>query len=416
MQMKPQTVAEKIISRHAGHPVAAGDLVIVDVDGVMASDTTGPLAIVAFEKMGGLKPWDPNKIFLVIDHASPAPNQRIANLHSLMRDFAAKHGIHLYDTGEGICHQLMVENGHVKPGDLFIGADSHTCTYGSLGAFSTGVGSTDLAAIMLTGQTWLKVPGTIRVDITGTLAENVSAKDLILAIVGRIGMAGATYQAIEFHGEAIRELDLESRMTIANMAIEMGAKVGLINPQGLIRPEETDLSLLLPDEGAHYTQTIQVDADKLVPQISRPHSPDNVCDASQVIGTKINYGFIGSCVNGRLTDLERAAEILKGKRVAPGVRLIIAPASRNVFLEATRKGLVEILTEAGATFLPSGCGPCVGTHNGVPGNDETVISTANRNFPGRMGNPAAKIYLASPALVAASVIIGEIADPGDQDA
>lgn len=408
--MPGQTAAEKIISCHAGKPVSAGELVVVDVDGVMASDTTAPLAIRAFRDMGGTELWDAERVFLVIDHASPAPNERVADLHLLMRDFAAKSGAVLYDMGEGICHQLMMEHGHVKTGDLFLGADSHTCTYGSIGAFSSGVGSTDLAAVMLTGKTWLKVPKTIRIDINGKLPAETGAKDVALHVTGLLGASGATYQAIEFHGETLKAMGLESRMTIANMAVEMGAKAGIINPEGLLELDSELFDRVQPDTDAVYSKTIGLDVSNLRPQVASPHSPDNVSPVDKLKGTRVNCGFIGTCVNGRLEDLKVAAEVLKGKNVAPGVRLLVSPASRRVFQEALKLGVIETLARAGATFIPPGCGPCVGTHNGVPGRGEVVISTANRNFQGRMGNPNADIYLASPRVVAASVVEGEITD------
>lgn len=408
--MPGQTAAEKIISRHAGKSVFADELVIVDVDGVMASDTTAPLAIRAFHEMGGRDLWDAKRVFLVIDHAAPAPSERIADLHLLMRDFAGKSGAVLYDVGEGICHQLMIEQGHVRTGDLFLGADSHTCTYGSIGAFSSGVGSTDLAAVMLTGKTWLKVPKTIRVDINGKLPAETSAKDVVLHLAGLLGASGATYQAIEFHGETCAAMSLDSRMTIANMVVEMGAKAGIINPEGLPDLDPERFEMVQADADAVYSETIEIEAGSLRSQIAQPHSPDHVAPVDELKGTPINCGFIGTCVNGRLEDLAVAAEVLNGKTLAPGVRLIVSPASRKVFLDALELGVIGKLTRAGATFIPPGCGPCVGTHNGVPGKGEVVISTANRNFQGRMGNPNASIYLASPRVVAASVIAGEITD------
>jgi 3-isopropylmalate/(R)-2-methylmalate dehydratase large subunit len=404
-----QTLAEKIISAHAGRAVHADELVIVDVDAAMASDTTAPLAIKAFEEMGGKRVWNEDRAYLVIDHAAPAPNEKIGNLHELMRRFAREQGCVLYDVGDGICHQLMVERGHVRPGELFLGADSHTCSYGALGAFATGVGSTDLAAVWLTGKTWLKVPRTIRVEVTGRLRPGVSAKDLTLFLVGQLGIAGATYQAIEFAGEAIRHLSLGGRFTLANMAIEMGAKAGLVHPDGLSLPDA--FTPLFPDPDARYARTLTYDAKGLLPVLAAPGSPDDVHELREYEGTKIDYAFIGTCVNGRLEDLRAAATVLGGKRVAPGVRLVVAPASRDVFLSALSDGTVEALTRAGATFIPSGCGPCVGTHNGVPGDGETVISTGNRNFKGRMGNPNARVFLGSPASVAAAALTGRITDP-----
>lgn len=404
-----QTLSEKILSQHAGRRVAAGDLVLVDVDGSMASDTTAPLAMRAFTEMGGAKVHDPERSCLVIDHAAPAPNERIGNLHESMRTFAREQGMVLYDVGEGICHQLMVDNGHVRPGELFLGADSHTCSYGALGSFATGVGSTDLAAVWRTGKTWLKVPQTIKVEVRGQLKPGVQAKDLTLFLVGKIGIAGATYQAIEFCGSGVEQLELGGRFTLANMAIEMGAKVGLVHPAGLSLPY--DFRPLLPDEDARYVRHLVYDVEDLGPQVSAPGSPDDVHALERYVGTPISYAFIGSCVNGRLEDLHTAARVLRDAHIAPGVRLVIAPASRDIFLSALEDGTVASLTRAGATFLPSGCGPCVGTHAGVPGDGETVISTANRNFTGRMGNPRARVFLGAPSSVAAAARTGRITDP-----
>jgi 3-isopropylmalate/(R)-2-methylmalate dehydratase large subunit len=403
-----QTVSEKIISQHAGQPVKAGDIAIVGVDGVMATDATAPFAIKAFRQMGGQKLWDSERVSLIIDHASPAPNETVANLHKLMRDFSAETGCRLYDIGEGICHQLMVENAHVRPGDLFLGADSHTPTYGALNAFGIGVGSTDLAATMLTGKTWLKVPKTIKVTLTGAFRKNTGAKDVALHIIKQLGSEGGNYQAIEFTGEAVTAMTLASRLALANMSSEMGAKAGLVDPTGL------DLwypfQPTFPDADAEYVRELRVDVSTLRPQIAKPHSPENVVTIDEVLGTKIHYAFIGSCTNTRLEDLQAAAQVLKGKKLT-STRLIIAPASKKVFNDALKDGTLEILSEAGATFITSGCGPCVGSHLGVPGDGEVVISSTNRNFQGRMGNPKAQIFLSSPAVVAASALAGEIVEP-----
>ena len=404
-----QTVAEKIISKHAGHAVKAGDIAIVPVDGAMATDATAPLAIEAFRKMGGTRLWDASRFALVLDHATPAPNERIANLHQLMRAFACEMACQLYDVGEGICHQLMVEHGHVRPGDIFTGADSHTPTYGALGAFAVGMGSTDLAAVMLTGQTWLKVPHSIKIVLHGTLPAGVVVKDVILYLVGRLGISGATYEAVEFTGTAVTNLSLSSRMTLANMVAEMGAKAGLVDTNGLQLAAEFDP--ITPDPNADYRAVYEVDISNLRPQIAIPHSPDNVMDIDMVVGQKVSMAFIGSCTNGRLEDWQAAARVLAGHKLAPGVRLIMAPASKAVFDAALQDGTAAILSRAGATFITSGCGPCVGTHQGIPGNDEVVISSTNRNFRGRMGNPNSQVYLASPAAVAAAAVAGEIVDP-----
>jgi 3-isopropylmalate/(R)-2-methylmalate dehydratase large subunit len=403
-----QTIAEKILSDRANRLVYADELCIVGVQGIMASDTTAPYAIKSFLEMGGKNVFDIERCFFVIDHAAPAPNQNIALLHKQMREFAREQNFRCYEIGEGICHQLMVENDHVRPGDVFIGADSHTCTYGALGAFATGVGSTDLAAVMLTGKIWLKVPRTIKVEFTGQLSPLVSAKDLILFLAGQLGIDGATYQTLEFHGEAIQGFSLASRMVLANMAIEMGAKAGIVSPEGLELPY--DFTPIYADSDASYSQILSFDVSNLRPQVSFPHAPDNVHNIEKALGTPIQYAFIGTCTNGRLEDLQAAARILKGQHIASGVRLLIAPASQQVFLDAIADGTAQTLMLAGARFLPSGCGPCVGSHMGVPGDGETVISAANRNFKGRMGNPNAQVFLASPATVAASALKGCIAE------
>jgi len=408
-QMARQTIVEKIISAHVGSNVHQGEIVIVPVDGAMASDTTAPLAIRAFREMGGKRVWDPSRCVLVIDHAAPAPNERIANLHVMMREFAKNQDCVLFEAGEGICHQLMIEKNIVRPGHIFIGADSHSCSYGAVDALGTGVGSTDLAAVMLTGKIWLKVPGTIKIELTGKIPKAIQGKDLALNVIGKIGIAGATYQAIEFCGQTVSELSLSSRITMANMTIEAGAKTGFVHPTGLKLPYP--FSPVSPDADAEYRQVLTIDASAMQPMVSRPHSPDNVIPVDRVAGEKIHYAFIGTCVNGRLEDLQMAARILKDVKVHPDTRFIIGPASRQVFVDAIKDGTVEILTKSGATFISPGCGPCVGTHSGVPGNDEVVISAANRNFKGRMGNPQAKIYLASPATVAASAREGKIANP-----
>jgi 3-isopropylmalate/(R)-2-methylmalate dehydratase large subunit len=403
-----QTISEKILSQHAGKPVKAGDIAIVRVDGVMATDATAPFAIKAFRQMGGKKLWDVERVSLIIDHASPAPNETVANLHKLMRDFSAEMGCRLYDIGEGICHQLMVEDAHVKPGDLFLGADSHTPTYGALNAFAVGVGSTDLAATMMTGKTWLKVPKTIKITLNGELKKSVTSKDLILFLVKELGVEGANYQAVEFTGETIKSMTLASRMAIANMSSEMGAKTGMVDPTGLDLwyPFEPTFA----DNDAEYVHKLTFDVSALRPQIAKPHSPENVVAIDEVLGTKVQYAFIGSCTNTRLEDLHAAAQMLKGKKLT-STRLIIAPASKKVFNDALKDGTIQILSDAGATFITSGCGPCVGSHLGVPGDGEVVISSTNRNFQGRMGNPKAQVYLGSPAVVAASALAGEIVEP-----
>jgi 3-isopropylmalate/(R)-2-methylmalate dehydratase large subunit len=399
-----QTISEQIISVHAGRRVKAGEIVIVPIDGTMATDATAPFAIRAFEQMGSENVWDADRIALILDHATPAPNERIANLHSMMRRFAIAHGIKLYDVGAGICHQLMVENDHVRPGDIFCGADSHTPTYGALGAFAVGMGSADIAAIWKTGKTWLKVPHTIRIELDGQLAAGVVAKDVILHLVGKLGIAGATYEAIEFCGSAVADMTLASRMVLANMVAEMGAKAGLVDTTGL--QLDYPFTSYRSEQSADFRASYHVDLSDLEPQIAVPHSPDQIRPISALQGTPIDAAFIGSCTNSRLEDLQAAAAVVRGKTLK--IRLIIAPASRQVFNAALADGTIATLSAAGATFITSGCGPCVGTHQGVPGDHETIISSTNRNFRGRMGNPNAQIYLASPAVVAAAAVAGKI--------
>lgn len=411
-----QTIAEKILSEHSGQRVYAGDIVVAEVDMIMGQDGTSPLAIKAFNSMGGAGVCDREKVVMVIDHSAPSPNEGVSALHKLMREFAADKGFKLYDIGEGVCHQLLPESGKVGPGKLVIGADSHTCTYGALNAFSTGVGSTDLAAAMICGKMWFKVPETVKFVLNGVLPPGVYAKDLILYLIGDVTADGATYQAVEYTGEAVAALSIDGRMTIANMAIEMGAKAGLMNAdektlQWLKQYTDQKFTPVFADADANYAAVKEYDVSKLEPQVAKPHRVDNTAGVSEVAGTPIQQAVIGTCTNGRLEDLRIAADILKGKKIAKGVRLIVAPASKRVFLAAMAEGIIQTLVEAGAAVVTPGCGPCVGTHNGIPSDGENVISTANRNFKGRMGNSNANIYLASPATVAASALTGEITDP-----
>jgi len=411
-----KTIAEKIFSAHSGTDVRAGDIVVADVDFVMGQDGTSPLAIRALERMGVERVFDPEKVALVIDHSSPSPLEGVSALHTIMRDFGKRTGAKVYDIGCGVCHQLIPEQGHVVPGDLMVGCDSHTCTYGALNVFSTGVGSTDGAAAMAAGKLWFKVPETMRFTVTGALPDGVFSKDLILHIAGLIGADGATYKALEFDGPVIDALSVEARMTISNMAIEVGAKAGLMRADAKTLAwyegrSPRSLRPVDPDADAVYVSTIAIDASALTPMIAKPHSVDDAVAIGEVEGTEIQQGFLGTCTNGRLEDLAIAARILAGKRVHPDVRFIVAPASRQVYLDAMEAGHIRTLVEAGAAVVTPGCGPCVGTHNGVPSDGENVISTANRNFKGRMGNSNAFVYLGSPATVAASVIEGRITDP-----
>lgn len=411
-----KTIAEKILSRKSGRDVKANDLVIADLDFALGQDGTSPLAIRAFNDMQGQKTFTPDKIAMVIDHSSPSPLQGVSELHQQMRDFAETQQINLYDIGVGVCHQLIPEQGHVVPGDLVIGADSHTCTYGAVNVFSTGVGSTDLAAAMISGQLWFKVPETIKFELNGKLPPGVFSKDVSLYLIGDMTADGATYRAVEYTGPIISDLSVEARFTISNMAIEMGAKCGLMaadekTAAWIKEHSERDFTPIFSDQDAVYADVKTYDLSNLAPQIAKPHTVDNVSPVADLVGLPIQQGVIGTCTNGRLEDLRIAAAILKDRKIARGTRLIVAPSSRQVFLDAIKEGLIETLVNAGAVLVTPGCGPCVGTHNGIPSDGENVISTANRNFKGRMGNNRAFIYLASPATVAASVLYGKISDP-----
>jgi 3-isopropylmalate/(R)-2-methylmalate dehydratase large subunit len=411
-----KTIAEKILSNHSGQDAKAGDIVIADLDFMIGQDGTSGVAIDSFHKMGAKKVFDPKKIAIIIDHSSPSPNEGVSAIHKKIRDFAKEQGIILYDIGCGVCHQITPEQGHVVPGDLVIGADSHTCTYGALNVFSTGIGSTDLAAGMISGKLWFKVPETIKVLFKGTFPPGVYSKDLILNFIGRVGSGGATYLALEFYGDVIGQMSVDARMTISNMAIECGAKAGLMAADKKTLEYEKLHATRKPnpvaaDADAKYQSVIEIDISQLEPQVAKPHTVDNVAKISEVLGTPIQQGYIGTCTNGRLEDFHIAAKILKGKQVNKNSRLIIAPSSKEIMLDMINDGTYQTLIAAGAVGVTPGCGPCVGTHNGVPADGENVISSANRNFKGRMGNPNAFIYLASPATVAASVIEGKIADP-----
>lgn len=397
-----KTVAEQILSMHSKTDARSGDIVLCDIDFLLASDTTAPIAIKSFKEMGGEKVVRSDNVVFVLDHAAPAPNQGIAQLHAMMREFAREQGILLYDLGEGICHQVVIENGHIKQGDLALGADSHTCTYGAVGALATGIGATEMAAAMFTGKSWFKVPDTFRINLHNSFPAGVFAKDLILYLIGKIGSDGASYKSVEFYGQSLEEMTLSDKLTICNMIVEMGAK------NGIICDSTTGVTA---EPQAKVEKTYDIDLSELEPYVAVPHRVDNAQKAKELGGITISQGFLGSCTNGRIEDLRVAAEILRGKRIPSGVRLLITPASKRVFLQAVREGLVETLTEAGGVFVTTGCGACVGTHNGIPGNGDNVISSTNRNFKGRMGNNQAPIYLASPATVAASVLMGKITDP-----
>lgn len=408
-----KTLAEKILSEKSGVDAQAGGIVIASVDVAAFQDGTGPLGLRQIEKMKIEKLKVP-KAILFIDHAAPSPRKELSNDHMFIRSFCAKTGATLSDIGDGVIHQRMVET-FVKPGDVVIGADSHSCTPGALAAFATGMGSTDVAVGMAMGKTWFKVPETYRIEVRGKFQPGIFSKDLILHLIGMIGADGATYKALEFGGPTIDAMSMESRFVLSNMAVEAGAKVGLIASDKTTkaylksRGRAKDWRLLGPDPDATYERVIEIDAAKLEPTVSCPHTVDNIKLARELKGQKINQVFIGTCTNGRAEDLKIAARIFQGRHVAPGVRLIVCPASRDVYL-ATLK-LQDSFVKAGATVIGPGCGPCVGVHEGILGDGEVCLSTANRNFKGRMGNPESFIYLASPATAAYSALFGTIRDP-----
>jgi 3-isopropylmalate/(R)-2-methylmalate dehydratase large subunit len=415
----PMTITEKILAAHAGlKSVNPGDLIKVRVDLALANDVTAPLAIQVFKEIGREKVFDPDKIVLVADHFVPNKDIPSAQQVKLMRRFALNQDLkHYYELGDGgIEHVILPEKGLVVPGDLVIGADSHTCTYGALGAFSTGVGSTDLGAVMATGMAWLKVPGTIRVEYTGRLNPWVGGKDLILFTLGLLGVEGANYRAIEFSGELAGRLPMDQRLTMANMAVEGGAKNGIFEPDDITcnyvaQRSAREPLLLKSDEGASFERKVEIKGEDIELQVAFPHSPDKVKPISGVGHITVDQVFIGSCTNGRLDDLRVASQILRGKMAAKGTRLIVIPGSALVYKQAIQEGILETLVDAGAVIGPPCCGPCLGGHMGVLAQGERAVSTTNRNFLGRMGHPQSEVYLASPAVAAASAVLGRIASP-----
>ena len=398
--------------------IAPGMLINARVDIALGNDVTAPIAIREFCAAGGKKVFDRDRVVLVLDHFTPNKDINSAQQCKTVREFARKFGVtHFYEGGQvGIEHVLLPEKGIVLPGDLVIGADSHTCTYGALGAFATGVGSTDLAAAMLTGELWFKVPPSIRFVIYGKLQKWVSGKDLILNIIGRIGVDGALYSAMEFTGETIRALPMADRLSMANMAIEAGAKNGIFPPDEITREyvkprAKRPYAFYTSDPDAVYAQTIEIDASRLEPQVAFPHLPSNVRAISQAGEVKIDQSLIGSCTNGRIEDLRVAAGILKGRKAAPHVRLIVVPATPFIYRQALQEGLLEIFMDAGAVISPPSCGACLGGHLGILAEGEKSVATTNRNFVGRMGHPRSEVYLAGPAVAAASAVLGRIASP-----
>jgi 3-isopropylmalate/(R)-2-methylmalate dehydratase large subunit len=413
--MAAKTFAEKVLARASGEDAEAGDIVTARIDLAMSHENSA-LVLKAFQEMGATRIRDPERVVMLFDHRVPANTVKAAEGHRTVREFVRSSGIpNFYDLREGVCHQVLPEKGHVLPGMLVVGTDSHTTTYGALGAFSTGIGATEMASVWATGELWLKVPETLRLVLGGPLPTGTCAKDAVLRVIGDLGADGADYLCIEYVGSLVESLTIAGRMVLANMSVEMGAKAGVCFPDGktgefLAVRGKGPFSPVLSDEGAHM-ETMEFDMRGLGPQVAKPHSVDNVVPVEEAAGIPIDQAFIGSCTNGRLEDLESAERILRGRTVPPQVRLIVGPASRDIYIEASEMGLLASLARSGAVILNPGCGPCLGAHEGLLAPGERCISTTNRNFRGRMGSPQAEVYLASPATVAASALMGVIADP-----
>ncbi len=404
------TITEKLLA-NAAHLAEAspGEYLVADVDYVMAHDSTGPLAFQGVAEIGkGV--FDKDRVIIVFDHFYPAPSVDAARLHQVSRRFVKSESISNFRR-DGVCHQLLIED-YVSPGDVIVGADSHTCTQGALGAFSTGLGSTDAAGAMATGKCWFRVPESIKIEISGSPEKGVYAKDMILNIIGEVGSDGALYKAVEFGGDYVREASVPSRITLCNMAVEMGAKNGVIEAdEKTVRYLGREGKTFRSDRDAIYAAEMEFEIDKIEPQVACPSEVDNVVPVTQVDSVAIDQAYIGTCTNGRLEDLRVAADILRGNRVHPDVRLVVIPATTRIYLKAFNRGHIQTILRAGGVVPNPGCGPCIGRWGGVLADDETCITTQNRNFTGRMGHPSSKIYLASPATVAASALAGEIVDP-----
>ncbi len=412
------TISQKILAEHSGAEIVEpGEIVKATVDIAMAPDLTAVLAYNAMRAMGVTKVWDRKKVIFLNDHIAPATTIQNATLHKQCREIARAEGFEFfYDINAGVCHQVLPEKGHVWPGMVLVGADSHTCTNGAYGAFATGVGSTDMGAVLATGKLWFKVPETIRVEVSGKLPRVVAPKDVVLKSAKDIGADGATYMAIEYGGEAIRSMSMAGRMTLCNMAVEMGGKTGIVEPDGVteafLKGRVTHkYNIVRSDPGAKYARRVEIDASSLVPMVACPHAVDNVKPVTEVAGTKVDQVFIGSCTNGRVEDLEEAARILKGKRIAKGVRLMVTPASFEVYDEANAKGIIKVLMDAGGVVCNPSCSACFGGNNGLIAPGEVSLSTSNRNFRGRQGSTEGDVYLSSPATAAASALTGVISDP-----
>ncbi len=410
------TLAENILAEASGKSVSPGEIVYAGVDTAMSHENAA-LVIRWFKEIGRERVWDNERIVIIFDHRVPAESIKTAEGQKKIRNFVKEQGIkHFYDINTGICHQVLAEKGFSRPGIVLVGTDSHTTTAGAFGAFATGIGATEMAGVWATGKIWFKVPETIKINVEGELSKGVYAKDVILSIIGYLGADGANYMAVEFDGETIRDMSIASRMVLSNLAMEMGAKVAFVYPDEKTRKwlEERNAKshkFILPDKDARYIDEYNFNASEMQPVVACPHSVDNVRGIEETEGIEIDQAFIGSCTNGRLEDLREAAKILKGNKVARDVRLIIAPASWEIYREAMKEGLLDVFIEAGGVIINPGCGPCLGAHQGILASGETAISTTNRNFQGRMGSPESFVYLASPATVASSAIEGKIADP-----
>lgn len=412
-----QTFVEKILARKAGlEQTVPGEIVEVAPDVALSHDNSAPIAKI-FKQMGGERVHDPARHVIVLDHATPAPTTAHAENHRIIREFVRQQGIqHFYDVGRGICHQVLVEEGLALPGELVLGADSHTPHAGVMGAFAAGIGRSEMASVWAIGSLWLRVPETLKITVRGQLQPGVMAKDLALRVVGDLGSDGALYLSVEWHGEAIESLSLSERAVLPNLSAEMGAKSSYIPPDKLVidylqNRAQRDFEPVFPEPDAEYAQSIEYQAESLEPMVACPHTVDNVVPLTEVEGRPLDQAFIGTCTNGRLEDLAAAAAVLSGKRIASGMRLIVIPASAEIFQQALRAGFIEEFLQAGALVESPGCGPCMGNHLGVPAVGEVTISTANRNFRGRMGTKESEIYLANPAVVAASAVAGEIRAP-----
>ena len=417
--MSRMNISEKILAKASGkEEVSAEDTVNANIDIAMSHDGTSPPTIKVFEKIAD-KVWDSEKIVLVFDHNVPANTIGSANFQEVVREFGKKQNIkYMYTQGEGICHQVLPEKGHVLPSTVIVGADSHTCPYGAFGAFSTGLGATDLAMVYATGQTWFNVPESYKINVNGTLQENVYSKDLILNIIKTLGSYGGTYKSLEFHGDTIDNMSVDGRLTMTNMVIECGAKNGIMVPNKqtkkyLAKRGITNYEITEADKNAEYEKIYDFDVDNLQPQVACPHNVDNVEDVDKIEGTHIDQAVLGSCTNGRYEDLVQAANILKGHKIHEDTQLLVFPASRTIYKKAIDNGIIQTLLDSNAIICNPGCGPCLGAHMGVMTDDMTCISTTNRNFLGRMGSSKSFVYLSNPAVVAASAINGEITDPSN---